>query len=154
MREHSLGGGVLLRGREDDPRRAPRRDRGESGVQQRSAYSVASMIGVDDNVMQDTGGSAQRCVVVSIDAGVAVGDHGSVALGDEDDDVRLLELRAEPGAVSTRCARAGCDEPLGIEAVMHSHEKRTEPPEGDRVRRGGCADAALPTTPMDAHAGQ
>jgi hypothetical protein len=54
---------------------------------------------IDDDVVHHTRRPAQRHVIGAFNARVRIANHLAVPLGDKDDDVRFLELRAEKRAV-------------------------------------------------------
>jgi hypothetical protein len=95
---------------------------------------------IDDNVVQDARWSAQRHVVVPLDSRVGVSNHGTVALGGKDDDVRLIELRPEKPAVSLGGLRRWRQEALRVEVVVLTDQKCAELAEGGDVCRRCRAD--------------
>src|SRR6185312_14402043 len=97
-----LGDFILLRRRQYYAWRAFGFECSERRVEERSAYALPAMLGIDDDVIKHTRRSAQRHVVVPLDAGVGITNHLAVALGDEDHDVRLIELASEKRAVTLR----------------------------------------------------
>src|SRR5688572_24849491 len=68
-------------------------ERRQRRIEQRLTDAVPAMGWIDDDVVQDTGRSAQRHVVAPLDTCIAVSDHPAALLADEDDDVWNPELR-------------------------------------------------------------
>src|SRR5438045_2500627 len=99
MLEQALRDRVPLCRREYDLRCASALEGVEGCVEQHSTDALPAMGGIDHDVVQHSRRPAQRHVIDALDASVGVSDHLAVSLGHEDDDVRLIELRAEKRAV-------------------------------------------------------
>jgi len=70
---------------------------------------------------------------VSFDACVRVAEYVAGALRDENDDVRLLELRPDEPRVTVLRFWCRRDEALRIEIVVHTHEQRAKSTDGGEV---------------------
>src|SRR6185437_4954972 len=114
---------LVLRGcREHYSRYVTLAERCQSGVEQSAADAAIVMSWIDDYVMQNASRSAKRHVVVSLDRCVRVALHFIIALRNEYDDVRIVELRADERSVARLGARRSGDEALRIKIVMHPNE--------------------------------
>jgi hypothetical protein len=77
---------------------------------------------IDNDVVQDASRPAERDVVVALDCGVSVADHVPVVVGDEDEDVRVFELRPQEGRVVNRSPVPRGQEAPRVELVMRFDE--------------------------------
>ena len=140
-REQALRGLIPLCRREHDPGCAAGLERRQRGVEQHPADALPAMGGIDHDVMQHACRPAQRHVIIPLDSRVRIADHLAVALGDKDDDVRLVELRPEKRAISVLGLRRRSDEAVRVEVVVRTDEECAEPADGREVR-GRCGAEA------------
>jgi hypothetical protein len=98
------------------------------------------MGGIDDDVVQHARRSAQRHIIVSLDTRVGIAKHLTVPLGDQDDDVRLIELRPKEPSVLVRGPRRWREEALWVEVVVRADEECAESADGREVCRHCGAD--------------
>src|SRR5207237_10869727 len=85
---------VFLCCREYHAWRTTRFERFKCRFDQHATDALAAMCGIDHDVVQHSGWTTQRHVVISLHARVGVCNHLTLALRDKDDDVRVRESSA------------------------------------------------------------
>src|SRR3954466_9491366 len=96
-------------------------------VEQHPADSFSPMRWVDDDVVEDSSGSAQGHVIPAFDSRVGVSDYLTFLLGHEDNDASLGKLASEERSVASRSLRRRRDEALRVEVVMRLDKESAEP---------------------------
>jgi len=139
--KEALRGLVSLCRRKHDLRHTARLELCQRRVDKLPADAVPAVRRIDHDVVQHARGPAQRHEIVPLDPSVRVAEHFAVHLGDEHDDVRLLELCSDERAVSLLGLWGGGDEALGVKIVVQPNEARAESADGRQVRARGAANA-------------
>jgi hypothetical protein len=113
---------------------------GDGGLHQRAGDTGPAFRLVDDDVVDEAGGVAQLLPRERLDAGVDVADRDARPLGDEDDGVVSVDLRAEEVRVAGLGIAGRRDEAAAIELEVDAHEMRAEAAERRQVGARGAAD--------------
>src|SRR3954465_9731021 len=95
---------------------------------------------VDDDVVEDSSGSAQGHVIPAFDSRVGVSDYLTFLLGHEDNDAWLGKLAFEERSVASRGLRRRGDEALRVEVVMRLDKESAEPANRRDVGRCGASN--------------
>jgi hypothetical protein len=139
-REEPLRRLVPLGGPQHHAGHAARPEELQRGVEEQPANTSATMLRVNDDVVQDARRPTERHVVVPLDGGVCVADHVPVVIGDEDGFVRIFELRAYEGRIALRRPWSRGQEALRVEVVMLPDEERAEASDQGQVGRRRAPD--------------